>query len=143
MSLQWISDAERDFQVLQIFKYLTLRSGLQLLSALYVFMHSSHPKKSQNKEEKRVRQLVCCYFSKYKTSLDFRKYIEKYCNGFRWVHKERKIMATHNKDYCSWLIDFFGDDWKVIKKQIQKRNTYICKQVLYCFKFTLLLSISH
>ena len=39
--------------------------------------------------------------------------------------------ASYNTDYIvADLIDFFGDDWKEIKKQIEKRNTYICKK--YC-----------
>ena len=36
--------------------------------------------------------------------------------------------ASHN--IFPDLIDFFGDDWKEIKTQIEKRNIYICKK--YC-----------
>ena len=39
--------------------------------------------------------------------------------------------ASYNTDYViPDLIDFFGDDWKEIKKQIEKRNIYNCKK--YC-----------
>ena len=39
--------------------------------------------------------------------------------------------ASHNTYYIvPDLIDFFGDDWKDIKMQIEKRNICICKK--YC-----------
>ena len=39
--------------------------------------------------------------------------------------------ASYNTDYIvSDLIDFFGDDWKEIKAQSQKRNIRNCKK--YC-----------
>ena len=39
--------------------------------------------------------------------------------------------ATYNTDYIiPNLIDFFGNDWKEIKTQIEKRNIYNCKK--YC-----------
>ena len=45
--------------------------------------------------------------------------------------KKHENNASYNTDYIvADLIDFFGDDWKEIKKQIEKRNTYICKK--YC-----------
>ena len=38
-------------------------------------------------------------------------------------------IAPHNTDYnISDLNDFFGDGWKAIRKQIQKRNIYLCKK---------------
>ena len=43
--------------------------------------------------------------------------------------------ASYNKDFIvPDLIDFFGDDWKEIKTQIEKRNIYICKKILYRLK---------
>ena len=39
--------------------------------------------------------------------------------------------ASYNTDYIiPDLIDFFGDDWKEIKTQIEERNIYNCKK--YC-----------
>ena len=39
--------------------------------------------------------------------------------------------ASYNTDYIvPDLIDFFGDDWKKIKTQIEKRNIHNCKK--YC-----------
>ena len=39
--------------------------------------------------------------------------------------------ANYNIDYIvPDLIDFFGDDWKEIKTQIEKRNIHNCKK--YC-----------
>ena len=39
--------------------------------------------------------------------------------------------ATYNTDYLvPDLIDFFGDDWKEIKAQTEKRNIHNCKK--YC-----------
>ena len=40
------------------------------------------------------------------------------------------------------LIDFFGDDWKEIKTQIEKRNIHNCKKILHWLKICLLLVIS-
>ena len=37
--------------------------------------------------------------------------------------------ASYNTDYIvPDLIDFFGDDWKEIKTQTEKRNIYNCKK---------------
>ena len=37
--------------------------------------------------------------------------------------------ANYNTDYIvPDLIDFFGNDWKEIKTQIEKRNIYNCKK---------------
>ena len=45
------------------------------------------------------------------------------------VKLENKV--TYNTDYIvPDLIEFFGDDWKEIKTQIEKRNIHICKK--YC-----------
>ena len=42
-----------------------------------------------------------------------------------------KNKASYNTDYIAPdLIDFFGDNSKAIKTQIEKRNIYICKK--YC-----------
>ena len=39
--------------------------------------------------------------------------------------------GSYNTDYIiPDLIDFFGNDWKEIKTQIEKRNIYNCKK--YC-----------
>ena len=41
--------------------------------------------------------------------------------------------ASYNTYYIvPDLIDFFGDDWKEIKTQTEKRNIYNCKK--YCTK---------
>ena len=38
--------------------------------------------------------------------------------------------ASYNTDYIvSGLIDIFGDDWKQIRKQVEKRNVYICERL--------------
>ena len=45
------------------------------------------------------------------------------------VKQENK--ACYNTCYIvSHLIDFFGDDWKEIKTQTEKRNIHNCKK--YC-----------
>ena len=45
------------------------------------------------------------------------------------VKQENKV--SYNIDYIvPDLIDFFGDDWKEIKTQIEKRNIHNCKK--YC-----------
>ena len=50
--------------------------------------------------------------------------------------------ASYNKDYIvPDLIDFFGDGWKEIKRQIEKRNIHNCKKY-YIVKIGLLLVIS-
>ena len=39
--------------------------------------------------------------------------------------------ASYNTDYIvSDLVDFFNNDWKEIKTQIEKRNIHNCKK--YC-----------
>ena len=44
---------------------------------------------------------------------------------------KHKSKASYDTDYIvSDLIDLFGDDWKEIRKQIEKRNIYICEK--YC-----------
>ena len=44
---------------------------------------------------------------------------------------KHKNKASYNTDYIVLnLIGFFGNDWKAIKTQIEKRNIYICKK--YC-----------
>ena len=44
----------------------------------------------------------------------------------KWENK-----GSHNKDYIvPDLIDFFGNDWKEIKMQAEKRNIDNCKK--YC-----------
>ena len=43
------------------------------------------------------------------------------------VKQENK--ASYNADYIVLdLIDFFGDDWKEIKTQTEKRNIHNCKK---------------
>ena len=38
--------------------------------------------------------------------------------------------ASYNTDYIvSGLIDIFGHDWKEIRKQVEKRNIYICERL--------------
>ena len=45
------------------------------------------------------------------------------------VKEENKV--SYNTDYIvPDLIDFFGDDWKEIKTQTEKRNIHNCKK--YC-----------
>ena len=44
--------------------------------------------------------------------------------------------ASHNTDYIAPnLIDYFGDDWKEIKTQIEKGNFHNCKK--YCTDYKL------
>ena len=44
---------------------------------------------------------------------------------------KRENKASYNTDFIvSNLIDFFGDDWKEVKTQIEKRNIHNCKK--YC-----------
>ena len=51
--------------------------------------------------------------------------------------------ASYNTYYIvPDLIDFFGDDWKEIKTQIEKRSIYNCKKILYWLKIGVLLVIS-
>ena len=51
--------------------------------------------------------------------------------------------ASYNTYYIvPDLIDFFGDDWKEIKTQIEKRNIHNCKKILHWLKICLLLVIS-
>ena len=44
---------------------------------------------------------------------------------------KQKNKVSYNTDYIvPNLIDFFGNDWKEIKMQIEKRNIHNCKK--YC-----------
>ena len=44
---------------------------------------------------------------------------------------KQEIKARYNTDYIvSDLIDFFGDGWKGIETQTEKRNIHSCKK--YC-----------
>ena len=44
---------------------------------------------------------------------------------------KQEIKASYNTCYIvPNLIDFFGDDWKEIKAQTEKRNIHNCKK--YC-----------
>ena len=64
-------------------------------------------------------------------SFNLRKYVEKHCNGPSECTAKHENKASHNTDYIvPDLIDFFGDDWKEIKTQIEKRNIHNCKN--YC-----------
>ena len=50
------------------------------------------------------------------------------------AHQENK--ASYNTVYIALdLIGFFGDDWKEIKMQTEKRNTHNCKK--HCFDWKL------
>ena len=64
-------------------------------------------------------------------SFNLRKHVENIAtarSGFTANHKNK---AGHNTDYIvPDLIDFFGDDWKEIKTQIEKRKIHNCKK--YC-----------
>ena len=41
---------------------------------------------------------------------------------------KHKNKASYNTDYIDPdLTNFFGDDWKAIKTQIEKTNIYTCK----------------
>ena len=43
--------------------------------------------------------------------------------------------ASYNIDYnVPDLVDFFANDWKEIKAQIEKRNIHNCKKILYWLK---------
>ena len=47
--------------------------------------------------------------------------------------------ASYNTDYIvPDLIDFFGDDWKEIKTQIEKRNIHNCKKIVLTKNWLLL-----
>ena len=64
-------------------------------------------------------------------SFNLRKYVEKHCNGPSECTAKHENKASHNTDYIvPDLIDFFGDDWKEIKTQVEKRNIQNCKR--YC-----------
>ena len=55
---------------------------------------------------------------------------------------EHENKAIYNTYYIvADLIDFSGDDWKEIKTQIEKRNIYIGKKILYWLKVGLLLAL--
>ena len=56
---------------------------------------------------------------------DLRKYVEKHCNGrSKSTTKENK--ASYNTDYIAPdLIDFFGNDWKKIRTQVEIKNINI------------------
>ena len=42
---------------------------------------------------------------------------------------EQENKASYNTDYIfPDLIDFFGDDWKELKTQTEKRNIHNCKK---------------
>ena len=54
------------------------------------------------------------------------KSIATACSECTVKHKNK---ASYNTDYIvSDLIELFGDDWKAIETQIEKRNFYICKK---------------
>ena len=60
-------------------------------------------------------------------SFDFRKYVEKHCNGPWWVYKEiqkRGDLQHKLLLFLIWLTSF-DDDWKVIKKQIDQSKVYV------------------
>ena len=47
------------------------------------------------------------------------KYVEKHCSSHSECTTKNKIMVSYNISYASPdLIDFFGDYWKMIRKQI-------------------------
>ena len=63
----------------------------------------------------------------HKTPISFnlRKHAEQHCTA---KHKNK---ASYNTDYnVPDLIDFFGDDWKQIKTQTEKRNIHNSKKSL-------------
>ena len=62
-----------------------------------------------------------------------RKYAEKRCSGPYWVHSKTQTttQASYNTYYIvPDFIDLFGDDWKEIKTQIEKRNIQFVKNIV-------------
>ena len=63
-------------------------------------------------------------------SSNLQKYVEKHCNDLKWVHSRTENKASYNIDYVvADLIDFFGDDWKEIKMQNEKRIFIVVKNI--------------
>ena len=56
------------------------------------------------------------------------KSIATACSEYTEKSTKTRPAATHY--IVSNLMDFFGNDWKEIKTQIEKTNIYICKK--YC-----------
>ena len=68
-----------------------------------------------------------------KTSISFNlpKYVENIATARSGCIANYENKASYSTDYTvPDLIDFFGDDWKVIKTQIETRNIFIC--IKYC-----------
>ena len=56
--------------------------------------------------------------------------------------QQNESKASFNTDYIvDDLIEFFGNDWKEIRKKIKKRNVYICEK--YCTELKSVVSIFH
>ena len=69
--------------------------------------------------------------SKTPISFNLRKYDENIATVRSECTTKHENKASYNTDYINPdLIDFFGNVWKEIKTQIEKRNIYNCKR--YC-----------
>ena len=56
-------------------------------------------------------------------SFNLQKYVDKHCNDPQRVHKKHEHKASYNTDYIvPDLIDYFRDDWKENKTQIEQKN---------------------
>ena len=63
--------------------------------------------------------------------LTYENLLKKFATASSKCTTKHKNKASYNTGYIvSDLIDFFGDDLKEIRAQIEKRNIYICKK--YC-----------